>query len=320
MAEREGIAQLPYYDDPEALALARKASEQMADHEFIVDKQYPLPPEAQFGGILGTVSGIGYGGDFPQTGKMATIRSMGGLSADKDRRYKTKYGVHTSDTFKHLGAILGQYVPKDIPPEVMKKFDFNPDFQPGIAPGSVHYYKNRDMLTDLAKDIDTPEQADRYIAYVIDHELFHRGVDVLPIDALEKYASQKVNELSFMERRPNRPNKDLSKYIHAKRFFQNLNFSKNANQFMDHEYTRVLQKVIDPAEKKEPLQEGDEKKLRELAAADEIMREFFTPERQEQYQIRLPTRSAEPKETELPTRSAEPEEKGLGALFRRLFD
>jgi hypothetical protein len=297
MAEREGIAQLPYYDDPEALKLARIASEQMGEQEFIEDEQYRLTPETRFGGIYGMVPRIGYR-DSP-SGETATIRSMGAPTWDKDNRY-----ILVGNQVK-----LGEYVPKSFTPEDIARENLNPDFQPGMAPGSVHYFQNRDLIASETESIDTPEQADRQIASTINHELFHRGSDVLPLDALEKYARQRQAEEKA------RDAEDAYKYELAKWTFGTLK-----SGYGQHEYTTALRKVIDPGEKKEPLQQAEKNRLKELKAADEVMREFFTPERQEQYQIRLPTRSAEPKETELPTRSAEPEEKGLGALFRRLFD
>ena len=308
MAEREGIAQLPYYDDPEALALARKASEQMADHEFIEDKQYRLRPEAQFGGKYGMVPGIGYGGDYPQTGKMATIRSMGGLSADTDRRYMLANQYQDSDVSDDpapSNVIVGEYIPKNRTPEQLKRDNLNPDFRPGVAPGSVHFYQNREMLPQIVSFIDTPKEADQVIASTLNHELLHRGADVLPLDALKKFAEQKSKETRRVYGTPTikAHGHRLIKYDLAAYTFNNLRWPDT-----QHYYTDALHKFLDPGEEKEPLQREDKDRLRELEVADEVMREFFTPERQEQYQIRLPTRSAEP------------EEKGLGALFRRLFD
>ena len=284
MAEREGIAQLPYYDNPKALELARIASEQMGRNEFTVDKQYPLPPEARFGGIYGTVSGIGDGGDYPQTGKMATIRAMGAPTRDK--------GAGFLNSTK--GVTLGEYFPKAHTPESIALYNRHPDFQPGIAPGSVHYFQNRDVIARETQAIDTPEQADRQIASTINHELLHRGADVLPLDALEKYANQREADEGPWDR---------IKYRRAADTFKRLKTGEG-----QHIYTKSLRKFIDPKQEKKRVPIVDKNRLDELAAADEVMREFFTPERQEQYQIRLPTRSAEPKE------------KGLGALFRRLFD
>jgi PIN domain nuclease of toxin-antitoxin system len=150
------------------------------------------------------------------------------------------------------------------------------------------------MIARATEAIDTPEQADRQIASTINHELLHRGADVLPLDALEKYASQREADEGPWDR---------IKYRRAADTFKRLKTGEG-----QHIYTTALRKFIDPKQEKKRVPIVDKNRLDELAAADEVMREFFTPERQEQYQIRLPTRSAEP------------EEKGLGALFRRLMN
>ena len=59
MADKEGIGSLPYYEDPEALELARKASEQMMSQEMQLEFDKELPPAMRTGGIYALFSDLG---------------------------------------------------------------------------------------------------------------------------------------------------------------------------------------------------------------------------------------------------------------------
>tara|TARA_R110002020_G_scaffold135663_2_gene302899 strand:+ start:718 stop:1881 length:1164 start_codon:yes stop_codon:yes gene_type:complete len=59
VAEKEGIGSLPYYEDPEALELARKASEQMMSQEMDLEFDKELPPAMRTGGIYALFSDLG---------------------------------------------------------------------------------------------------------------------------------------------------------------------------------------------------------------------------------------------------------------------
>ena len=59
MAEKEGIGSLPYYEDPEALELARKASEQMMSQEMDLEFDKELPPAMRTGGIYALFTDLG---------------------------------------------------------------------------------------------------------------------------------------------------------------------------------------------------------------------------------------------------------------------
>jgi hypothetical protein len=292
--EREGVSSLPYYDDPEALELARKASEQMGDFEFMTEMQNRLPPESRFGGKYGLISGMGYSGDYPQTDEHARIGSFG-----MPPKYDREAGISTTLTRGNRTA-LGFYHPEDkTQAAIDEEFGTSSgDFYlTKPEPGSVHYYGDEDVVGGLLEKRGYPKElAPVKTADIVFHELLHRGaIDVLPLEDLEEYAEEKAEESWGRD--------EKWKYRDAARTFNTMR-----TQIGQHNYTDVLSKFNLHRGDYEKLDIVDKRTLLELKEANLVLREFLTPERQEEYGLRLSSPAAEPKE------------KGIGSLFQDLFD
>lgn len=311
MPEREGVTSLSYYDDPEALELARKASEQMGDFEFMTEMQSRLPPESRFGGKYGLISGIGYSGDYPQTGEHAPIYSFG-EHGGAEGSYLGK-----GPRGKNEAVLLGAYDPKgdtewrEINKSMLEAiYNMTPPME-GRKPGGSYYYANPDVIGDRLERPDTvwaggphpKELAPTIIADSISHELFHRSsIDVLPLSDLKEYAKEKAEEVGAKWPRTRR------NYRRAAKVFKELRWVGNP-RYGQHMYLEAVQKFDMAGGDFEALDSDDQKKLSDLENASGVLREFFTPDRQEEYGIRLVTPEAKPEE-----------EKGIGSLFQDLFD
>jgi hypothetical protein len=287
--EREGVTSLPYYDDPEALKLARKASLQMMDIEHIIEMQNRLPEESRFGGEYGLLSAMGYAGDYPQTGENARIGSFGEFTGEGGEYLARK-----------RGTLLGLYTPKASTQEHMSTDALSRQtLLEGREPGKLHYYVNRDVIGGLLEQEDLPrELAPVRIADILSHELLHRGTDVLPLKDLEEFANEKAEEFGW-------------KWPETRRNYQRaaIVFRDIQKTVGEHEFTDFLKRFNLGGGDIEKLSRSDRDLAHRLTAADSVLREFLTPERQEEYGLRLIDRASKPKE-----------EKGIGAFFQGLLD
>ena len=125
MAEKEGIGSLPYYEDPEALELARKASEQMMSQEMELEFDQELPPEMRTGGIYALFSDLGKSvpGLKYHSFNTVPVEARADFEGQEDYRKQftfdglrrvSRYEYPKVTTGENRRSILGLFVPESI--------------------------------------------------------------------------------------------------------------------------------------------------------------------------------------------------------------
>ena len=103
MAEKEGIGSLPYYEDPEALELARKASEQMMSQEMDLEFDKELPPAMRTGGIYALFSDLGKSVPGLEYHSFNTVPSEARDEFEDKSDLRQEYGFDTLNREQMLG-------------------------------------------------------------------------------------------------------------------------------------------------------------------------------------------------------------------------
>lgn len=103
MAEKEGIGSLPYYEDPEALELARKASEQMMSLEMDLEFDKELPPAMRTGGIYALFSDLGKSVPGLEYHSFNTVPSEARREFEDKSDLRQEYGFDTLKREQMLG-------------------------------------------------------------------------------------------------------------------------------------------------------------------------------------------------------------------------
>jgi len=246
----------------------RRASQQMADAEYIMEVQNRLPESLRFGGEYGIMSALGYGkGD--------------------DRADITSY-VPKND--RAILSILGQYMPEYAQDSYVQSnsADFSkvadyvsePPKQGGIAvllPTSAEKAQTMYREGTLERgDSPTPAGYNRTVA----HELTHRGFSNPVVAAALR---------DFLDRTPlSEFSSDAKVYdvSNAKRILKNLNSTSQQHRFIDEIQPEV-------AEDRTAQRGGRDARL-----LDRIIRDFMSREENKQKypDVYIPTRSAQREE------------------------
>jgi|TARA_E500000305_G_C3961692_1_gene207425 hypothetical protein len=268
----EGIESLA---NPEDLEAARQASEAMADIEFMAEQQNILPERMRMSGDLGFFPAMGYQGDYPQTGEEAEIISFGMPNPQQRRRgLVPTIGIGG-------GTMGGLYLTKDSDSEAIgRKYGGIEAFEPFGMPkaGAVMFFNSPEYRAKLEKQQRRDRSGQEAVSETISHELLHRGAaDVLPMAALAEFAQEKTG---FFPSDADR----------AVKVFETM-------QFIDgqHSYTDALKNFQLARGDEEKLSGRDREKIKDLVSAGAVAREFFTPERQEEFQLRVPIQATEPR-------------------------
>jgi len=246
----------------------RRASEEMAEAEYIMEVQNRLPEALRFGGEYGIMSALGYGkGD--------------------DRADITSY-VPKND--RAILSILGQYMPEYAPDEYVQKnnakfskvadYVSEPPKQGGITallPTSAEEAQTKYREGTVERgDSPTPVGYDRTIA----HELTHRGFDNPVVAAALR---------DFLDRNPpSMFDSDNKVYdtSDARRILKNLTSTSQQHRFIDE---------IQPEVAEDRMARRGRKDARLL---DRIIRDFMSREENKQKypNVYLPTPSAQAEE------------------------
>jgi len=287
---------LPDYDDPEIKELARLAALQQLDDEFLIEGQNRLPEDLRYGGLYGLLSYLGLTGQQPDP-------ELRDSEAYPDKAVIKPMGMRYPDN-PRLGSYagsLGTYFLPDANPQVLKKLaqvetktrideEYDPDFKgPDYyqrsypQPDEVRFFQSnipwvrskfgQKLIKKGPGGIGGIDDVPKYIV----HELGHRGAS-LPFlkDLLESL------------------DPDSEEYDAIKQLIDD-----------DHYYLKALDEKYGLAPGDKAVQEiyGEygthdaQKKLRKLETAQDAIREYLTPERQEELGVRLPIPASKPKGT-----------------------
>jgi hypothetical protein len=264
---------------PMGVEAARKASDQFADQEMMADIQNKLPEDARFSGLYGLLPWLGYSRppadqENPDNEYRARIaNTAGGIPGN---RYVS------SDRGKEMGISLGAYLPerpeKPIRPSSLKPWNdlLIEAGSPELGSGDIVFNQLGSDYLDklgLTKMQGAPER-------IIPHELTHRATDkTIPMI------------------------QDLLSYVESSEEFDAQEKEFIAQAITGHGANEALSRAMD----NQMTKPGATPSL-SLRLVDKAMRNFLTPQKQEQYGVRIPTPAAKPQDLG-PTR-------GLDRFFR----
>ena len=249
----------------------RAASEAMLDVEFQMENQARLPEDLRYGGLYGLLSYLGMMGQGDDA--EADIRSMGMTRPGETQQYGGALGSYFSPKATRL----------DIADLLNDMGDRSLRYYGGMPPepDEVRFFQSTDPFTRE----EVGQQMVRSgpggiggigdIPKVIAHELGHRAAN-----------------LPFLKDILSTLDPDSDEYKDLKRLILN-----------DHYYLQAIDKKYgsSPGDKRELEIYGDQgtydtqKKLRKLRGVQDTIKDYLTPERQEELGVRLPTPAAEPK-------------------------
>ena len=275
----EGIESLA---NPEDLELARKASEQMGDAEYMMEQQNLLPENMRRGTPLAFVSDMGYSGDYPQTGQNAEVISYG-MPGSYDRSFGNFPSMSRGNKL-----IAGFYERKsETPQDLEEEYGELDLFNLGLPkPGAVMMFNSPEYMQAIEDQENVDRTGKESVANVLSHELFHRGAtDVLPLSELENFAQEDYYEGPLSSLFNVRIEGDKAKKV----------FTKMQSVDGQHFYLDALDKLSVANGDVSKLNTLDKEKIQELEAAGKVAMQFFTPERQEDLMLRVPIPAVEPK-------------------------
>jgi len=275
----EGIESLA---NPEDLELARKASEQMGDAEYMMEQQNLLPENMRRGTPLGFVADMGYSGDYPQTGQNAEVISYG-MPGSYDRSFGNFPSMSRGNKL-----IAGFYERKsETPQDLEEEYGELDLFNLGLPkPGAVMMFNSPEYMQAIEDQENVDRTGKESVANVLSHELFHRGAtDVLPLSELENFAQEDYYEGPLSSLFNVRIEGDKAKKV----------FTKMQSVDGQHFYLDALDKLSIANGDVGKLNTLDKEKIQELEAAGKVAMQFFTPERQEDLMLRVPIPAVEPK-------------------------
>jgi len=275
----EGIESLA---NPEDLELARQASEQMGDAEYMMEQQNLLPENMRRGTPLGFVADMGYSGDYPQTEKNAEVISYG-MPGNYDRSFGNFPSMSRGNKL-----IAGFYERKsETPQDLEEEYGELDLFNLGLPkPGAVMMFNSPEYMQAIEDQENVDRTGKESVANVLSHELFHRGAtDVLPLSELENFAQEDYYEGPLSSLFNVRIEGDKAKKV----------FTKMQSVDGQHFYLDALDKLSIANGDVSKLNTLDKEKIQELEAAGKVAMQFFTPERQEDLMLRVPIPAVEPK-------------------------
>lgn len=239
----------------------RAASEAMLDVEFQMENQARLPEDLRYGGLYGLLSYLGLmgQGDDPE----ASIKSMGMPYPGRPQM---------------KGGSLGEYYNPQASAERIKSLISR------TGPELVEYY---------GEDLPKPDEVRFFQAtnpYTRD-ELEIGGIDDVP-KYIAHELSHRATNLPFLKDLLSTLDPDSEEYKDLKKLIRN-----------DHYYLKALDRRYGTQKDDRKMLDiygpsgsyTTQEKLRDLEGVQDTIRNYLTPERQEELGVRLPTPAAEPK-------------------------
>lgn len=236
----------------------REASQKLMDYELMMDIFNRVPADARPGGKYGLVAGFGYAGDYPAKGEVTTPKQFGQQTPEMLR-----YGE--APAYSSGGRrVAGFYVPPDFDVSANRVMQSKTLFPMGTPQSDEVYYQDIMQPERLGVE-NTPDTT-------IMHEFYHRGVNKLPLEELIEFAKNKGDrDSSFVFRQMQKP-------------------------AGEHFLLDAIDAFIDSDGDESELPSYIRSKLSKIEKANDVIREYMTPERQEELGLRIPLKESKPKE------------------------
>ena len=265
---------------------ARAASEQMADIEFEDEVQIRLPEELRYGGIYGLLPYLGMQGQGDQEGsqgRRAVIKPKGMPMRGEDQRASTSLGSY--------------YFPDADPDSLARRVDrtMGLDFYQGSYPNpdEIRYFQS---TSPRARELGVGGLDE--VSDTVSHELFHRGQNLPLLEEMLEEVNQEMDlsdRDSIMGRVEYERLKDkrsrLRNLVREGHYYLDALAKKNPITSKDKEERDAMLDIYGYY----PIG-SDRRRLEELEALQDDIRNYLTPEKQKELGVRLPTPAAEPKE------------------------
>jgi len=236
----------------------RQQSQRLMDYELMMDIFNRVPADARPGGKYGLIAGFGYAGDYPIKGDVTTPRQFGQQTPEMLR-----YGE--APAYSSGGRrVAGFYLPPDFDVSANRVMQSKTLFPMGTPQSDEVYYQDI-MQPERLGVKNTPDTT-------IMHEFYHRGVNKLPLDELIAFAKDKGDiDSSFVFKQMQKP-------------------------AGEHFLLDAIDAFIDSDGDESELPSYIRSKLSRIKKANDVIREYMTPERQEELGLRIPLKESEPKE------------------------
>lgn len=240
---------------------AKKASQELMDYELMQGVFNRIPAEARPGGKYGLIAGFGYAGDYPTKGRVTTPKQFG-----QKLPGESSPSIRTSGTQR----VAGFYNTPGYDPNIDSINRSKGLFPLGNFPeGDDVYYQ----------DILFPEQYGRHVTnhpdQTIMHEFFHRGATMLPLYDLRRYAWKKGDEDS------------------EEVFGKMIAFRDGGKG--QHYLLEAVDAYVAAEGDESKLPTNLKSRLDKIEKANEVVREFMTPEKQKELGLRMPLQETKPK-------------------------
>jgi len=235
----------------------KQQSQKLMNYELMMDVFNKVPAEVRPGGKYGLIAGFGYAGDSPTKGEVTTPRQFGQQDAIMSMFNIVPKMVEGNQ------RVAGFYAPPGI--DVSESKYRSPSLFPmGPVKTDEVYYQDITDPKELKKVRNEPDRT-------IMHEFYHRGVNKLPLEDLAEFSEKKGDKESSL-------------------IFRQM--QKTAGE-------HYLLEAVDAYVRAE----GDEKKLpsviktrlNRIEKANDVIREYMTPERQKELGLRMPLEETKPK-------------------------
>ena len=271
----------------------RRLSEQFGDIEHLIEMQNKAPEDLRYGGLYGLLSFLGLSGQEPDP----ELRDSG---AYPDKAVIKSMGMRYPDEskFGSYAGTLGEYYLPDADPQALKELA---QFKSGIdvydpdLKGPDYYQRSYPQPDEIRIFQSTvPEVRDEF-----GQRLIKKGPGGIGgIDDIPKYLQHESGHrganLPFLKDLLESLDPDSEEYDAIKQLIDD-----------DHYYLNALDKKYGLAPGDKALQEiygehgtfDTQTKLRELETVQDTIKEYLTPERQEELGVRLPIPASKPKGT-----------------------
>jgi hypothetical protein len=235
----------------------KQKSQKLMDYELMMDVFNRVPAEARPGGKYGLIAGFGYAGDYPTKGDVTTPRQFGQQDA-----VMSMFNI-VPKMVEGNRRVAGFYAPPGMDASQSKYrspslFPVSP-----VKPDNVYYQDIVDPK-ELKKVRNEPDRT-------IMHEFYHRGVNKLPLKDLAEFAEKKGDKDSSL-------------------IFRQM--QKTAGEHFLLEAIDSYVRVKGDESKLSPVMRN---KLERIEKANNVIREFMTPEKQKELGLRMPLRESKPK-------------------------
>lgn len=235
----------------------RQQSQKLMDYELMMDVFSRVPAEARPGGKYGLVAGFGYAGDYPTKGDVTTPRQFGQQTPQMVKRGQAP--AYLSGNRR----VAGFYTPPGYDVSSNEVMQSKRLFPMGTPVADEVYYQ--DLMDPSVLGVkNTPDRT-------IMHEFYHRGTNKLPLEDLVKFSDKKGDKDSSL-------------------IFRQM--QKTAGQ---HFLLDAIDAYVDAKGDESKLPPHLRSKLNRIEKANDVIREFMTPEKQKELGLRMPLKESKPK-------------------------